>query len=92
MARETLAEEREGTVEGLFEQAPTPNEVARVAPEELARWLAGTDPPLVLDVRSRSEWARDRLQIPGSVRVLPDHIAEWAASRPDRPPIVTYCT
>ncbi|MDP9371357.1 MAG: cation:proton antiporter [Chloroflexota bacterium] len=92
MARETLAEEREGTVEGLFEQAPTPNEVARVAPEELARRLAGTDPPLVLDVRSRSEWARDRLQIPGSVRVLPDHIAEWAASRPDRPPIVTYCT
>jgi NhaP-type Na+/H+ or K+/H+ antiporter len=88
VARETLPEERESTAAGLFEAAGA--EVPRVTPGELVRRLAGPDPPVVLDVRTRSQ--RDPEQIPGSVRVLPDRVAEWAATQPTRGPVVTYCT
>jgi rhodanese-related sulfurtransferase len=46
----------------------------------------------VLDVRSRSEYDRDGVRIPGSVRVLPDQVAEWAADRLRDQPFVLYCT
>ena len=36
---------------------------------------------MVLDVRSRSEYARDGVRIPDSNRVLPDQVTEWAADR-----------
>jgi predicted sulfurtransferase len=95
--RMTLQEERESTAAGLFtheEGAP------RITPEELAERLEGPDPPLVLDVRTRSQYERDATQIPGSVRVPPDQVQDWAmrylADHPDGEPhlrpIVTYCT
>ncbi|HEV8650584.1 MAG TPA: cation:proton antiporter [Actinomycetes bacterium] len=89
-SRETLAEERASTAAELF--AHTPDDVPRVTPAELAERLAGPDPPLVLDVRSRSEYERDGVRIPGSVRVLPDQVAEWAADRLRDQPFVLYCT
>jgi NhaP-type Na+/H+ or K+/H+ antiporter len=91
MARRTLAEERESTAAGLFQ--PGFAGVPRIAPAELAERLAGPDPPVVLDVRSRSSYARDPGRIPGSVRVPPDQVAEWAAQESDRRrSVVTYCT
>jgi NhaP-type Na+/H+ or K+/H+ antiporter len=89
-AQATLAEERESTAVGLFEQAA--DEVARVTPQELAAQLAGPNPPLILDVRTRSQHDRDVGQIPGSVRVLPDQIAEWAVGQPRERAVVAYCT
>src|SRR5262249_32024369 len=56
VAATTLAEEREGTAAGLFR--PLSGDVPRITPAELAERLAGDDPPIVLDVRSRS--GRDR--------------------------------
>ena len=91
MARRTYAEERTDTPAGLFQ--PTAEDVPRISPAELAAALEGPDPPVVLDVRTRASVARDPDRIPGSVRVLPDEIAEWAAAQPGpRRPIVTYCT
>jgi hypothetical protein len=89
--RETLPEERESTAAGLL--GAEPGEVPRISAEELAARLASGDPPLVLDVRSRSDYERepDR-RIPGDEHVSPDQIPEWAARRRDRPPIVTYCS
>jgi sodium/hydrogen antiporter len=78
-SRETLAEERAGTAAELFTQSP--DDVPRVTASELAERLAGPNPPVVLDVRSRSEYDRDGVRIPGSVRVLPDEVVEWAADR-----------
>ena len=52
MALKTLPEEREETVSGLF--GGDPNSVPRVTPEALAAGLAGPNPPIVLDVRTRS--------------------------------------
>ena len=88
--QETLVEERAGTAAELFTQ--TPDDVPRVTPAELSERLPGPHPPLVLDVRSRSEYARDGVRIPGSVRVLPDQVAEWAADRLRDQPYVLYCT
>jgi NhaP-type Na+/H+ or K+/H+ antiporter len=90
VSEQTLAEERAGTAAELFTQSPA--DVPRVTPSELAERLAGSRPPLILDVRSRSEYDRDGVRIPGSVRVLPDQVAEWAADRLRDQPFVLYCT
>ena len=89
-SQETLAEERAGTAAELFTQSP--DDIPRVTPSQLAERLAGPNPPVVLDVRSRSEYDRDGVRIPGSVRVLPDQVAEWAADRLRDQPYVLYCT
>ncbi len=67
-------------------------EVRRVTPEQLKRLLAEPNPPLVLDVRSRSSYEEDQARIPGSVRVLPDHINEWKPPDLQELLIVAYCT
>ncbi len=88
--RATLAEERESTFGGLFDDAP--DEVLRISPQELAARLNGPEPPIVLDVRSRAHYDEDATQIPHSVRVMPDRIEEWAATADRRYTIVAYCT
>jgi NhaP-type Na+/H+ or K+/H+ antiporter len=89
-SQETLAEERAGTAAELFAQSP--DDIPRITPAELAQRLAGLNPPVVLDVRSRSEYGRDGVRIPGSLRVLPDQVTEWAAERLRDQPYVLYCT
>jgi NhaP-type Na+/H+ or K+/H+ antiporter len=84
------AEQRAATAAELFTNHP--DDVPRVTPDQLAERLAGPHPPLVLDVRSRSEYERDGVRIPGSVRVLPDQVTEWAADRLRDQPYVLYCT
>jgi NhaP-type Na+/H+ or K+/H+ antiporter len=89
-ARETLAEERESTAGVLFDLGK--EEVPRLSPEELRRLQSGPSPPVVLDVRSRSSYERDSARIPGSLRVLPDQVTEWAAEQHPDGLVVTYCT
>lgn len=90
VATETLAEERVGTATGLFESDE--GFVERVSPDQLQDLLDGGEPPVILDVRSRSSYEHDGVQIPGSVRVQPDAVAEWAAERLRDQPYVLYCT
>lgn len=90
VAKETLPEERVGTAAGLY--VPKPGDAPRVTVQELADNLASSSPSLVLDVRSRSSYDRAVEQIPGSIRVLPDRILEWAEGRPKDQEIITYCT
>jgi NhaP-type Na+/H+ or K+/H+ antiporter len=86
-------EERESDAAGLFRGEAA--DVPRVRPDELQAWLAGPHPPVVLDVRTRGQYAAADGQIPGSVRVPPDQIQEWAAgvgvAARDRV-VVAYCT
>ena len=89
-SQRTLAEEREGTASGLFERDA--HEIRRITPAELAARLAGSDPPIVLDVRSRAHYEQQQEQIPGSIRVLPDRIADWAAEATRERSVVAYCT
>ncbi|HET9598443.1 MAG TPA: cation:proton antiporter [Anaeromyxobacteraceae bacterium] len=90
VGRETLGEERESTASGLFSGAE--GDGPRVDPDELAALLSRPDPPLVLDVRSRSDRDRDPRQIPGSIRVPPDEVEAWARGRSVRGRVITYCT
>ena len=87
---ETLPEERENTSAGLFSHGE--GDIPRVTPLELDRLLSEPIPPIVLDVRSRSGRHDDDGQIPGSLRVLPDSVIEWARSNPTDRMIVAYCT
>lgn len=89
-SQQTLAEEREATASGLFQRDAT--ETTRITAEELAARLAGTHPPIVLDVRTRAQYHNDPGQIPGSIRVLPDRIEEWANKQSRERSIVAYCT
>jgi len=96
--RRTHQEEREGGAAGLFEGAPA--QTPRIGVGELSAALAGEDPPLVLDVRTRSQYEQDERMIPGAIRVRPDEAEEWAkAWREEHPQsqvegqrIVAYCT
>ncbi|MGH2598373.1 MAG: cation:proton antiporter [Dehalococcoidia bacterium] len=90
LARVTLAEERESTAAGLLRGEAV--QMSRISVDELARRLAEPNPPLVLDVRTRSQYALDPNRIPGSVRVPPDQVAEWAAAQDRARAIVAYCT
>jgi NhaP-type Na+/H+ or K+/H+ antiporter len=90
VARETLPEERESTAAGLLHQ--TADAVPLITPQELAQRLSGPQPPIVLDVRSRAAYREATAQIPGSIRVLPDQILEWATGQSRQRPIVAYCT
>jgi sodium/hydrogen antiporter len=86
----TLPEEREGTASGLFRQDAA--EVPRITVRDLAARLAGPDPPIVLDVRTRAQYDADGNQIPGSIRVLPDQVEAWAAQESRARSVVAYCT
>jgi NhaP-type Na+/H+ or K+/H+ antiporter len=90
VSKETLAEERFGTATGLF--GPDEESIERLSPRQLKERLDGPEPPVILDVRSRSSYERDGVQIPGSVRVLPDSVTEWGASQLQNQPYVLYCT
>lgn len=90
VVKQTLPEEREETAADLYGR--TRGAVQRISPQALAERLNGGDPPVVLDVRSRSSYSRDEGQIPGSVRVLPDEVVKWAAGKPKDRDIVAYCT
>jgi NhaP-type Na+/H+ or K+/H+ antiporter len=91
LAADTLAEERAATAGGLFHLGG-PSGVDRIDVDELALRLMGDAPPLVLDVRSRSQYDADQARIPGSVRVLPDQIADWAGAQDRARSVVAYCT
>ena len=86
---ETLTEEREGTAAALFGRDD--RAAPLITPSQLDQMMGSLTPPIVLDVRSRSSFDRDNVRIPGSHRVLPDQVTEWAADKPKDRLIVTYC-
>jgi NhaP-type Na+/H+ or K+/H+ antiporter len=89
----TLAEERASTASDLLRSdSRAAQDTPRIEPRELVQRLSGANPPLVLDVRSRSSYAKDPQGIPGDVRVPPDEVENWAAKRNRDQSIVAYCT
>ncbi|MPY89889.1 MAG: hypothetical protein GEU99_18440 [Luteitalea sp.] len=90
VAEGVLAEEREATFGGLFEDRPA--DIRLVTPDELVAMRAGPRPPVVIDVRARAHYQADAEQIPGSIRVAPDQVEEWAAQRAKDRSVVAYCS
>jgi sodium/hydrogen antiporter len=94
--RATHEEEREN-VAGIFEGDAS--ESIRITPDQLSGMLEGDDPPIVLDVRTRSQFEKDYTRIPGSIRVAPDEVDDWARERQEAyggqvegQRVVAYCT
>jgi NhaP-type Na+/H+ or K+/H+ antiporter len=92
--RETHEEERDDAA-GIFEGAAS--ESIRIRPEQLARMLESEDPPIVLDVRTRSQFEQDHSRVPGAVRIAPDEVDGWAreqerGSQVEGQRVVAYCT
>jgi NhaP-type Na+/H+ or K+/H+ antiporter len=94
VAAATLPEERESTLSAAFGArfGTESDEAPRIEASELRDLIEGPEPPIVLDVRSRSGYARDPFRIPGAISVRPDEAAGWGRDHePDRI-VVTYCT
>ncbi len=91
-ATSTLAEERVSDFPDLFDSEAQATAAPRISAAELAAQLAGPQPPIVIDVRARAAHAADNSAIPGSIRVLPDQVDDWAAKQVPGRAIVTYCT
>ena len=89
---ETHPEERESSMDGLLGAHESEDDVPRIEAAELARLLDSGEPPVVLDVRSRSGYARDPSRIPGAQRVRPDDIPDWARQNESDKLVVLYCT
>jgi sodium/hydrogen antiporter len=89
-SQRTLAEERESTFPGLFEADAAAAD--RISPAQLNEQLTNPEPPLVLDVRSRAHYEQSNSQIPGSIRVPPDQVEDWAVKQAKKRAVVTYCT
>lgn len=89
IAAETLDEERESTAIALFDR--TPVQIQRLDVEEVRRRIAAPDPPVIIDVRSRSSFAADPHLLPGTERVEPDRIREWAQARSRDREVIAFC-
>jgi NhaP-type Na+/H+ or K+/H+ antiporter len=90
VASDTLIEEREATAAALFNiHVDAPD---RITPAVLHEALQGHNPPIVLDVRSRSTSDKDGVRPPGGVRVRPDEVIRWASENPLDKQVVAYCT
>lgn len=60
----------------------------QITPDELRQAEAGTSPPLVIDVRSREEYAAGH--IPGAENLPADELERWIGRIPKDKPIVVY--
>jgi MFS family permease len=90
-------EEERDNAGGIFEGDASSS--IRIKPERLAGMLESEEPPVVLDVRTRSQYEQDKTRIPGSERVAPDQVEEWVKEREEAygsqvegQRIVAYCT
>jgi sodium/hydrogen antiporter len=92
--RETHEEERDDAA-GIFEGDAS--ESIRISARQLSAMLEDENPPVVLDVRTRSQYEQDHSRIPGALRIAPDEIDEWAreqahGSQVEGQRVVAYCT
>ena len=93
LSRATLSEERASSASGLWRMnAPEAKDAIRMDAAELVERMAGPNPPIVLDVRSKSSYEKDPEGIPGEIRIAPDEVANWAAKRTRDQLVVAYCT
>ncbi len=90
VAEDVLEEERENTAAALFtfEEA----DPDRISPADYAALRDSDNPPILLDVRGRSKYESDGVQIAGGVRVTPDEVLRWAKDNPVDRRVVAYCT
>lgn len=86
----TQAEERVSDVITLLSEDDEPFQ--RIEADELLRQMATDSPPVIVDVRSRSQYVADPAGIPGGIRVPLDEVVTWGREQPPGSRFVAYCT
>ncbi|HVT45162.1 MAG TPA: rhodanese-like domain-containing protein [Thermoanaerobaculia bacterium] len=66
--------------------------VSRITAEEAKARVDRGEPIAFVDSRSEKSWSESEVEIPGSVRVPPDHAGEHLSLVPKDRSVVTYCT
>jgi NhaP-type Na+/H+ and K+/H+ antiporter len=89
-ALEVLEEERSGTASDIFTDPADDSPLIGV--DDLAAMLASPDPPVILDVRTRSQRNAASGMIPGSVRVEAGDVVDWIHAQDRKRTVVAYCT
>src|SRR5262245_33891248 len=61
--------------------------------EQLAQFIARKAPIVILDVRRAPAFEKNRVLIPGALRLPPEEVPEWAlrSSSAQSIPVVIYC-
>ncbi len=92
--RQTLStvfeEERSGTASDLFSDPAY--DTPRISVDDLARLIASPNPPVILDVRTRSQRRAAPGMIPGSVRIESGDVVDWIHDQDRKRSVVAYCT
>ncbi len=66
--------------------------VRRMAPEDLQERLAGSDPPMVIDLRHELDRGVHPYGIPGALRMTPEEIFDRRQELPKEREVVVYCS
>ena len=66
--------------------------IQRITVEELKRRIDAHEPLTILDTRSPEAWKQSDVQIPGSIRVPPDKVADHLSEIARDRLVVAYCT
>lgn len=67
-------------------------EPKRITAEEVKGRLDAGEHLAILDDRAPQAWETSDMQIPGSVRVPPDDLAQHLSDIPKGAAVITYCT
>ena len=89
-----IVKEPDGTVDGLVNGALAGLESC-FGQHPLYRYFLQTgdgQPHKITQVMTRSQYAADSNRIPGSIRVPPDQVTDWAANQDKKRLVVAYCT
>lgn len=79
----------EGGIHALEDRDDLIQQTRRVSAQEADAFLADSPPPLVLDVRTRTEWETTRID--GSVNIPLNHLIERVADVPRDRPLLVLC-
>ena len=66
--------------------------IARITPAELERLLAGSEPPVVVDLRHALDFDADPRVVPGALHFTAEEIEDHHAAIPRDRDVVLYCT
>ncbi|HEX2570929.1 MAG TPA: rhodanese-like domain-containing protein [Polyangia bacterium] len=67
-------------------------DVPRLSPQELNAFLRQGEPVTLIDARKQEAWAHSDRQLPGALRLEPEHVADALGAIPQRKAIVVYCS
>jgi len=70
----------------------TLTEVARVAPEEVARRMERGEAFTFVDARNPQAWGGSGVKLPGAIRVPAEEVEKRLREIPRGRPVVAYCT